>query len=88
MQEETEGTMRRLCHQELRNELQHDIAVRWPPNSFLASLWIKSGLGWPERDFGVAVQLCHVESCFEAVDESFLTAPLVLYSFFTIQTLL
>ena len=40
-------------------------------------LWIGSGLGWPERNFGVTEQLCDVGACFKALDESTLTAPSV-----------
>jgi len=69
--------LRERSHQELRNEPPHDIAHPLPPNPFLASLWIGSGLGWPERDFGVMGELCHVGARFEALDESVLTAPSV-----------
>ena len=34
----------------------------------MASLLIGSGLGWPERDFGVVGELCHVGAHFEALD--------------------
>ena len=57
----------------------HDIAVPLPQNSFLASLWIGSGLGWPERDFGVMGGLYHVGARFEALDESVLTVPWIFF---------
>ena len=63
------------ARQELRNEPPHDIAVWLPKNPFLASLWIRSGLGWPERDFGVVIQLCHVGARFEALGALIFMAP-------------
>ena len=42
----------------------------------MATLWIRSGLGWPpERDFGATQQLCQVGARFQACDELvFMTA--------------
>ena len=34
----------------------------------MALLWIRYGLGWPERDFGVVGELCHVGAHFEDLD--------------------
>ena len=34
----------------------------------MATFWIGTGLGWPERDFGVVIALCHVGAHFEALD--------------------
>ena len=59
-------------HQELRNEPPHDIAHPLPQNPFLASLIQTRSRGWPERDFGVMGELCHVGARFEALDESVL----------------
>ena len=63
------------ARQELRNEPPHDIVAWLPQNPFLASLWIRSGLGWPERDFGVVIQLCHVGARFEALGALIFMAP-------------
>ena len=41
----------------------------------MASLWIRSGSGWPLRDFGVVVQLYQVGARFEALAEGILTLP-------------
>ena len=67
MQGETEGAMK-ISAKELRKEPTHDVAHRQPQKPFMGSLWIGSGLGWPERDFGAIVQLCHVGARFEALD--------------------
>ena len=48
---------------------------RLPQNPFLVSLWIRSGLSWPERDFGVVIQLWHVGAHFEALGVLILMAP-------------
>ncbi len=34
----------------------------------MASLWIGSDLGWPERDFGVVGELSHVGAHFKVFD--------------------
>ena len=44
----------------------------------MASLWIKSGLGWPEWDFGVVGDLFHVGACFEDFDALVFMAPSLL----------
>ena len=44
-------------------------------NAFMASLWIASGLGWPERDVGVVDELCHVGTRFEALDAHIFMSP-------------
>ena len=36
-------------------------------NASMTSLWIASGLGWPERDIDVLVQPCHVGAHFKAI---------------------
>ena len=41
----------------------------------MASLWIRSGLGWPERDFEVVIQTYQVGAHFEALDELVFMAP-------------
>ena len=43
----------------------------------LDKVWIGSGLGWPERDFGVVGELYHVGAHFEALDALILMMPLV-----------
>ena len=43
----------------------------------MASLWIGSGLGWPDRDFGIVGELCHVGAHFEALDALIFMAPSV-----------
>ena len=48
----------------------------------MASLWIRSGLGWPERDNGVVVQLCQVGARFEALNEPVFMAPSEFFSIF------
>ena len=63
------------ARQELRNEPPHDIAVWLPQNPFLASLIQTWSRGWPERDFGVVIQLCHVGARFEALDTLIFMAP-------------
>ena len=47
MQGETEGPMK-ISVSRASKHAPHDIAVRLPQNTFLASLWIGSGLGDPE----------------------------------------
>jgi len=34
----------------------------------MASLWIRSGLGWPKRDFWVVCELCHAGAHVKALD--------------------
>ncbi len=46
--------------------------------SVLASLWIEYGLGWPERDFGVVGELCHVGARFDDHDALIFMVPSVL----------
>ena len=43
----------------------------------LDQVWIRRSRGWPERDFGVIVQLCHVGARFEALDALIFIAPSV-----------
>ena len=90
MEGETEGDGTTLSSRtSKRAHTRHSCtSVPLPQNPFLASLWIGSGLGWPERVLEVVVQLCHVDAHFKALDESVLTAPSVLsYILFTIPTL-
>ena len=78
---ETEGTMKSAC-QELQNEPPHDIVTKSlsgpPPYHLIHRFWIGFGLGWPERDFGATVQLCHVGARIKALDALIFMAPLVL----------
>ena len=67
-------------HQELRNEPPHDIAHPLPQNPFLASFWIGSGLGWPERDFGIVGELCHVGARFKDPDAPIFMAPSAFFT--------
>ena len=55
--------------------MPHDIVHRLPQNLFLAGLWMGSGLGWPERDFGVVGNLCHVGPFFEDLDTLIFMVP-------------
>ena len=48
----------------------------------MASLWIRSGLGWPERDFEVVIQTYQVGARFEALDELIFMAPLEFFGIF------
>ena len=48
----------------------------------MASLWIRSGIGWPERDFGATIQLCQVGARFEALDELVFMAPSEFFGIF------
>ena len=64
-------------HQELQNEPPHDIAHPLPQNPFLASLIQTRSRGWPERDFGVIIHLCHVGARFEALDALIFIVPSV-----------
>ena len=50
------------AHRDLRNKPPHDIAHPLPQNPFLASFWIGRYIGWPERFFGVVVQLYHAHT--------------------------
>ena len=43
-----------------------------PQDPFLASLWIGSGLGCPERNFGEVFELYHFGAHFEALDTLFM----------------
>ena len=43
----------------------------------LDRVWIRRSRGWPERDFGVIVQLCHVGARFEALDALIFIVPSV-----------
>ena len=63
------------AHQELGNETPLAIAVRLSHYPFLASLWFRSGLVWPERDNGVVGQLCQVGAHFEALNEAVFMVP-------------
>ena len=63
------------AHQELRNEAPLDMSVWLSQNPFMASLWIRSGLSWPERDFEVVIQTYQVGARFEALDELVFMAP-------------
>jgi len=54
-----------------------NIAHQLPQNPSMASLWIRSGLGWPELDFVVFCELCHVGARFEAVGVLIFMAPSV-----------
>ena len=54
----------------------------------MASLWIRSGLGWPERDFEVVIQTYQVGAHFKALDELVFMAPSEFFGiFFTSQTM-
>jgi hypothetical protein len=60
----------------------HDIAVPLPQKTFLVSLLIGRSRSWPERDFGVAGELCHVGACFEGLDAPVLAALSILHCIF------
>ena len=62
----------------------------YPHFPFMASLWIRSGLGWPKKGYKRLVsQTQQVGALFEALNECVLMAPLNLPCiFFTIQTIL
>ena len=45
-------------------------------NPLMASLWIGSGLGWPLKGFGPALQTYQVGAHFKALDEGFLMTVL------------
>jgi len=76
MQDTTEGIVQ-TPHKELRNEHPLDVSLQLPPNLFMASLWIRSGLGWPQRDFGVT-QTHQVRARFEPLDEGILIVLSIL----------
>ena len=48
-------------------------------------VWIRRSRGWPERDFGVIIQQCHVGARFEALEVLVCMGPWVLPCIFTSQ---
>jgi len=64
--------------QELRTKPPIVIAHPLAQNSFVASPWMGSGLGWLERDFGVVGELCHVGVRFKALEALIFMAPSLL----------
>ena len=71
MQDESEGAMKiSALRASKRAPTWHSCTVA--PKSLsgqpLDRVWIRRSRGWPERDFGVMVQLCHVGARFEALN--------------------
>ena len=80
MQGETEGAMKiSASRASKRAPTWHSCTIT--PKSLsgqpLDWVWIRRSRGWPERDFGVIVQLCHVGARFEALDALIFIAPSV-----------
>ena len=62
--------LRERPRQELQNEPPLDIAVLLPQNPFMASLIQTWSIGWPESDFGGALnRTFQVRAPLEALDE-------------------
>ena len=62
-------------NQELRNERPLDSLEKPSPNSFVASLWIESGAGWPLKGLAVTSLDHQVGVDFEALNEGIFIAP-------------
>ena len=80
MQDETEGAMKisaRRASKRAPTWYSCTITPKSLSGQPLDRVWIRRSRGWPERDFGVMVQLCHVGARFEALDALIFIAPSV-----------